>query len=72
MSKLNTFFHADGAAHAHAPRWAKYRADVTKSFPSPFRGDGDPLALAITTAIGHLNDLRPEPGGPAYLAAIRA
>src|SRR5262249_41907329 len=67
MSKLADFFHHDGAAHEQAPRWAKYRADVQKSFPSPFRGDGDPLAQNIVKAIQHLNDLRPEKGGPAYL-----
>lgn len=69
MSKLHTFFRADGAAHEHAPRWAKYRADTSRSFPSPYRGHGDPLARAITAAIRHLDDLRPERGGPAYLGS---
>ena len=69
MSKLADIFQDDGGAYDHAPRWAKYRADVQKSFPSPFRGDGDPLAQNILKAIRHLNDLRPERGGPAYLGS---
>ncbi len=69
MSELKTFFDADGATRENAPQWAKYREHVTRAFPSPFRGDGDPLARAISGAIVHLNELRPEPGGPAYLGA---
>jgi L-2,4-diaminobutyrate decarboxylase len=67
MSRLADYFHGDGEAHDHAPGWAKYRSDVQKSFPSPFRGDGDPLSQNIAKAIQHLNELRPERGGPAYL-----
>ena len=67
MSKLEHFIREDGSAHDHAPQWAKFRADMMKSFPSPFRGDGDSLAKNILKAIQHLDDLRPEKGGPAYL-----
>ncbi|HEX4532851.1 MAG TPA: pyridoxal-dependent decarboxylase, partial [Rhizomicrobium sp.] len=69
MSKLAHFLKEDGSAHDHAPQWAKYRADMLKAFPSPFRGDGDPLARGIEKAIHHLNALRPEKGGPAYLGS---
>src|SRR5262249_36388073 len=69
MSKLADIFRDDGEVYDHAPRWAKYRADVQKSFPSPFRGDGDPLSLNILSAIQHLNGLRPEKGGPAWLGS---
>ncbi len=67
MSELHRIFNDSGEAHESAPRWAKFRADMAKAFPSPFRGDHDPLAQNILKAIRHLNELRPERGGPAYL-----
>lgn len=58
----------DGTAHAKAPKWAKYRTDMTGEFPSPFRGDKkDALALQIEKFVEKIDMLRPEKGGPAYL-----
>jgi len=57
----------DGAAHGKAPKWAKYHTDMTSEFPSPFRGGKDPLAQQIEKFVERLDQLRPEPGGPAYL-----
>ena len=57
----------DGAAHGKAPKWAKYRTDMTGEFPSPFRGGKDPLAAQIEKFVEKLDKLRPEKGGPAYL-----
>ena len=58
---------ADGAAHAKAPKWAKYRTDMTSGFPLPYRGGKDPLAEQIGKFVAKLDMLRPEKGGPAYL-----
>jgi L-2,4-diaminobutyrate decarboxylase len=57
----------DGAAHPHAPKWAKYRSDMASEFPLPYRGGKDPLAEQIGKFVGKLDMLRPEKGGPAYL-----
>lgn len=57
----------DGAVHAHAPRWAKYRSEMTSEFPLPYRGGKDPLAEQIGKFVAKLDMLRPEKGGPAYL-----
>jgi glutamate/tyrosine decarboxylase-like PLP-dependent enzyme len=58
---------ADGTAHAHAPKWAKYRAEAVSEFPLPYRGGKDPLAEQIGKFVAKLDMLRPEKGGPAYL-----
>ena len=58
---------ADGTAHAHAPKWAKYRTEMTSGFPLPYRGGKDPLAEQIGKFTAKLDMLRPEKGGPAYL-----
>lgn len=55
------------------PPWAKFRSEMLLSFPSPFRGDHDPLAKGIYHAIQGLDLLKPEPsGGPAYLGTDSA
>lgn len=48
-------------------QWAKYREEMCSAFPSAFSNDNDPLSRSITKAIEHLNKLRPDDGGPAYL-----
>lgn len=53
----------------NAPQWAKYRKVMTQEFPSPFRGSSDPLVTEIGKAVGKIDNLRPEVGGPAYLGA---
>jgi L-2,4-diaminobutyrate decarboxylase len=58
---------ADGSAQSQAPKWAKYRTDMAREFPSPFRGGKDPLALQVRKFVERLDKLRPEKGGPAYL-----
>src|ERR1700677_3029396 len=60
-------FKPDGAAHDKAPKWAKYRTEMTSEFPLPYRGGKDPLAEQIGKFVGKLDMLRPEKGGPAYL-----
>jgi hypothetical protein len=57
----------DGTAHDKAPKWAKYRTEMTGEFPSPFRGTKDPLALQIEKFVEMIDELRPEKGGPPYL-----
>lgn len=52
---------------ARSPKWAKYHAKMAGEFPSPFRGDDDPLARQINTFVEKLDMLRPEKGGPAFL-----
>jgi glutamate/tyrosine decarboxylase-like PLP-dependent enzyme len=66
--KYEDHWKPDGTAHANAPKWAKYRTDMTGEFPSPFRGDKkDALALQIEKFVEKIDLLRPEKGGPAYL-----
>jgi len=66
--KYEDHWKPDGTAHAKAPKWAKYRTDMTGEFPSPFRGDKkDALALQIEKFVEKIDMLRPEKGGPAYL-----
>lgn len=48
-------------------QWAKYREEMCSAFPSAFSDDNDPLSKSIAKAIEHLNKLRPNDGGPAYL-----
>lgn len=56
-----------------APPWAKFRADMIKSFPSPYRGGEDSLANGINEAIRHLDKLKPErDGGGAFLGTNSA
>ncbi len=57
----------DGKAHSAAPKWAKYRTEMTSGFPLPYRGGADPLAEQIGKFVAKLDKLRPEKGGPAYL-----
>ncbi|WP_239025702.1 hypothetical protein [Sphingomonas paeninsulae] len=52
---------------AKTPKWANYHAKMAGEFPSPFRGDDDPLARQINKFVEKLDMLRPEKGGPAFL-----
>jgi len=48
--------------------WAKFHSEMLQSFPSPFRGEHDPLAEGIYEAIRGLDLLKPAPvNGPAFL-----
>ncbi|WDB54709.1 pyridoxal-dependent decarboxylase (plasmid) [Escherichia albertii] len=47
--------------------WENYRKDMFSAFPSAFRDDNDSLAEAVKKAVEHLNKLRPNKNGPAYL-----
>jgi len=54
--------------NTNAPRWAKYRSEMLESFPSPYRGEKDPLADGINFAIRELDNLKPDrPGYSAFL-----
>ncbi len=56
-----------------APKWAKFRSDMLKSFPSPYKGEKDSLADAIDKAIRQLDKLKSEKtGGAAYLGTNSA
>jgi L-2,4-diaminobutyrate decarboxylase len=57
----------DGGAHSTAPKWAKYRSEMTSEFPLPYRGGNDPLAEQIGKFVAKLDRLRPEKDGPAFL-----
>ncbi|CDN32197.1 putative L-2,4-diaminobutyrate decarboxylase [Mucinivorans hirudinis] len=48
-------------------KWAKFRELMTAEFPSPYRDENDPLAKGIAEAIKLVDNLKQEPGGPAYL-----
>jgi len=48
-----------------APQWAKFRTEMLNSFPSPFRGEQDPLAEGINIAVRELDKLKPEKKGSA-------
>jgi glutamate/tyrosine decarboxylase-like PLP-dependent enzyme len=51
-----------------APQWAKFRKEMLKSFPSPYRGEKDSLADGINIAVRELDKLKPEKnGGSAFL-----
>ncbi len=51
-----------------APPWAKFRSEMLKSFPSPYRGERDSLADGIDEAIRELDKLKPgKLGEPAFL-----
>jgi glutamate/tyrosine decarboxylase-like PLP-dependent enzyme len=47
------------------PKWAKYRSEMLKSFPSPYSGEKDSLADGINVAIRELDKLKPERIGAA-------
>lgn len=59
--------HQAAALAADAPKWAKYHKEMISEFPSPFRGGDDPLAKEVTKLVQKIDQLRPLPGGPAYL-----
>jgi glutamate/tyrosine decarboxylase-like PLP-dependent enzyme len=67
MSTFDRHFTDNGRPSDDAPRWARYRADMLSAFPSPYRSERDPLAAAIADAVARIDELRPEPLGPAFL-----
>jgi glutamate/tyrosine decarboxylase-like PLP-dependent enzyme len=67
-TKVEEHHTADSAHYQSAPQWAKFRSDMLKSFPSPYRGERDSLADGIDEAIRELDKLKPEKaGGAAFL-----
>src|ERR1700690_2383345 len=53
-----------------APPWAKFRSEMLRSFPSPYRGGQDSLADGINDAIRELDRLKPmKTGGAAFLGS---
>lgn len=58
----------DSSTNQKNPQWAKFRSEMLDSFPSPYRGESDPLADGINIAIRELDKLKPEKdGGAAFL-----
>jgi len=50
------------------PKWAKFRSKMMRSFPSPFGGETDPLALGIASAVIEIDKLKPPKlNGAAFL-----
>jgi len=63
----------DNSSNQFAPKWAKFRTEMHKSFPSPYRGKKDSLAEGINQAIRELDKLKPEKkGGAAFLGTNSA
>jgi glutamate/tyrosine decarboxylase-like PLP-dependent enzyme len=67
VSQFERHWNSEGRAEPHAPKWARYRTEMLSAFPSPTRSASDPLAAAIGQAVRLIDQLRPEPLGPAYL-----
>jgi L-2,4-diaminobutyrate decarboxylase len=63
MREFESHWQEDGSIKESAPGWAKYRADMVRAFPSPFRGKDDPLAREVYKAVTLLDQLKPAPGG---------
>ena len=64
---------AQSAPIQNIPKWAKFRSEMLGSFPSPFKGEKDPLADGIDEAIRELDKLKPEKnGGAAFLGTNSA
>ena len=56
-----------GQINDSAPKWAGYRKTLVSEFPSPFKSQDDPLAQYFLKFISQIDQLRPDPDGPAYL-----
>ncbi len=66
--KSKEFLKEDGLNSHIMPKRAKFRSEMAKSFPSPYRGGGDSLADGINEAIRQLDKLKPKKkGGAAFL-----
>lgn len=66
--KEKDFSTVDSSTNQKNPQWAKFRSEMLDSFPSPYRGESDPLADGINIAIRELDKLKPEKdGGAAFL-----
>jgi L-2,4-diaminobutyrate decarboxylase len=60
----------DSALEEIAPPWAKFRSEMLRSFPSPYRGGKDSLADGISDAIRELDKLKPmKDDGAAFLGS---
>ena len=72
-NKIEEHSTAVSVPNQFAPPWAKFRSEMHKSFPSPYRGEKDSLADAIDLAIRELDKLKPEKvGGAAFLGTNSA
>ena len=59
---------ADSASTQSGPPWARFRSEMLKSFPSPYRSGRDSLAEGIDEAIREINKLKPDRlGASAFL-----
>ncbi|MDO5569861.1 MAG: pyridoxal-dependent decarboxylase [Bacteroidales bacterium] len=67
INQKNQIWDEQGKIKPDAPKWAAYRKSMIGEFPSPFKMEDDPLAKNMMKFIKEIDDLRPEPGGPAYL-----
>lgn len=67
MKKSEELWDEEYAQEPDAPAWARFRTNMLSAFPSPFRAANDKLAAAVAEAVRWIDDLRPEPGGPAFL-----
>ncbi len=53
---------------ASKPKWAKFRSEMMRSFPSPYSDTNDPLATGIALAVREIDKLKPKKDiGPAFL-----
>ena len=72
-NKIEELNSIGNAPNQGAPQWAKYRSEMHKSFPSPYRGERDSLAYGIDEAIRELDKLKPEKAGSgAFLGSNSA
>lgn len=63
----DSIWNTDGEILGNAPRWAAYRKQLNSEFPAPFKGGADALADSMKKAVEMIDDLRPAPGGTAFL-----
>jgi len=69
-NKVEELQTAETALNEIAPPWAKFRSEMLRSFPSPYRGGRDSLADGINDAIRELDRLKPmKAGGAAFLGS---
>ena len=63
----DAIWNEDGEILGNAPRWAAYRKQLNSEFPAPYKGGADNLAALMKKAVEMIDNLRPAPGGTAFL-----
>lgn len=63
----DAIWNGDGEILGNAPRWAAYRKQLNSEFPAPYKGGTDNLAALMKKAVEMIDNLRPAPGGTAFL-----